>query len=304
MPVKKSRYHTSTITKSGSIVPWLAASGPLAYSPENPPDRGDYYFQYSWVIPGIFDPEIDIRRHRYFGAQYREDAKDLFDFWKSTRAGQVEKVFACDGHSRETTLEAPVAVYRFGHWYHGQLYLLMQHGSYQLIPVDEQPFMDSGEILLHRGVVKSSDFRRLHIDCNAFSVQQDVLWKRYIKIQSYILSDSVRSFNAVHDRVKRCETSHLLHETWLSDDIAIENGLQIETDNAAQRLWYEAQQSFTLVRYIAERKFGPHFITYRTPVSNVRITTFFAGESEAKIIQPDRCKIEAVVGCKVCEQDW
>jgi hypothetical protein len=41
------------VAPDGHLVPWLAADGPLAYTPEEPPDR-DYYFQYSWIIPGIF----------------------------------------------------------------------------------------------------------------------------------------------------------------------------------------------------------------------------------------------------------
>jgi hypothetical protein len=37
----------------------------------------------------------------------------------------------------------------------------------------------------------------------------------------------------------------------------------------------------------------------RTPLSNIRLTTFFAGESEEKIIDPSRlCLVEAV-GCQV-----
>src|SRR2546425_13313388 len=41
------RYSTSTVRSDGGIVPWLAAEGPLAYSPENPPES-NYFFQYSW----------------------------------------------------------------------------------------------------------------------------------------------------------------------------------------------------------------------------------------------------------------
>jgi hypothetical protein len=39
------RYATSTLVDSASCVPWLAAEGPLAYTPENPPAT-DYLFQY------------------------------------------------------------------------------------------------------------------------------------------------------------------------------------------------------------------------------------------------------------------
>ena len=33
-----------------------------------------------------------------------------------------------------------------------------------------------------------------------------------------MLSDSVLSFNTIHDRIKRCETGGLRHGTWLGDD--------------------------------------------------------------------------------------
>jgi hypothetical protein len=52
---------------SRDLVPWLAAEGPLAYSPAEPPLK-DYFFQYSWILPGIFNPAINLRRHYYFGS--------------------------------------------------------------------------------------------------------------------------------------------------------------------------------------------------------------------------------------------
>jgi hypothetical protein len=37
----------------------------------------------------------------------------------------------------------------------------------------------------------------------------------------------------------------------------------------------------------------------KTPLNNIRLTTFFAGESEVRIIDPSRiCLVEAV-GCQV-----
>ena len=55
IPPDMPRLRRSTSTLQGEeIVPSLASAGELAYSPHSPPDR-DYYFQYSWVIPGIFE---------------------------------------------------------------------------------------------------------------------------------------------------------------------------------------------------------------------------------------------------------
>src|SRR5207249_10937546 len=58
-----SRFSTSTVIDSEYFVPWLSAEGPLAYSPTKPPAR-DYFFQYTWILPGIFNPQVHLREHR------------------------------------------------------------------------------------------------------------------------------------------------------------------------------------------------------------------------------------------------
>jgi len=50
---------------------------------------------------------------------------------------------------------------------------------------------------------------------------------------------------------------------------------------------------------MAELKFGPHYVAFRTPLSNIRITTFFAGEAEARIVDPTRMAPVDAVGCSV-----
>jgi hypothetical protein len=50
---------------------------------------------------------------------------------------------------------------------------------------------------------------------------------------------------------------------------------------------------------IGVRKFGPHHVVLKTSLSNIRLTTFFAGESEVKIIDPSRISRVEAVGCKV-----
>ena len=47
------------------------------------------------------------------------------------------------------------------------------------------------------------------------------------------------------------------------------------------------------------RKFGPNHVVIRTPLNNIRITTFFAGESEVKILDPSRISEVQAVGCEV-----
>src|SRR5690606_2840342 len=67
--VTRKAYSTTTRTSDDRLVPWLAAEGPLAYTPESPPAR-DSLFQYGWVLPQVCKP--GLRRHVYFGALRRE----------------------------------------------------------------------------------------------------------------------------------------------------------------------------------------------------------------------------------------
>jgi hypothetical protein len=85
MPVR-SRFSTRTVDESKYFVPWLAAEGPLAYSPVEPPAR-DYFFQYTWILPEIFDQHVNLREHRYFGSPLKHSARFLFDFWAHVRSG-------------------------------------------------------------------------------------------------------------------------------------------------------------------------------------------------------------------------
>ncbi len=132
-----SRFSTSTIVASNGLVPWLAAQGPLAYSPVEPPAR-DYFFQYSWMLPGIFDLKVNLREHRY-----------------------------------------------------------------------------------------------------------------------------------------------------------------IESPGFAKDLWHAAQQAYSLDPVMVVQKFGPHHVVVKTSLSNIRLTTFFAGESEVKIIDPSRVSLVEAIGCQV-----
>jgi hypothetical protein len=114
-----------------------------------------------------------------------------------------------------------------------------------------------------------------------------------------MLSDSVLSFNTIHDRIKRCETNGLRDGTWLGDKLAAQAGLDIESPGFAKELWHAAQQSYSLDPVMGVHKFGPHHVVVRTPLSNIRITTFFAGESEVKIVDPSRISAVQTAGCEV-----
>ncbi len=219
----RRRFSTSTVADHGRLVPWLAASGPLSYTPEDPPSR-DYYFQYGWILPEIFTHSARNRRHFYFGASVKGHADELFAFWRAATESAAVLV-ACHFGSADasTRVTAPVAVYSARDFRGRTGYLLMQHGSYQFVAADEQPLLPSGEIVLYRGVQDSDVFRFLRM--GDLDLEKRRVWQSYLTTQAQMLSDSVLSFISIHDRVKRCETSHILDQSWISDDIAEANGL-------------------------------------------------------------------------------
>jgi hypothetical protein len=271
------------------------------YSPSEPPAR-DYFFQYSWILPGIFEPGINLRQHRYFGAYLRENAGFLFDFWDSARKGHGAALQQyCElGPFSDVEVKAPMAAYRHVRKPYDTVgSLLIQHGSYQWISLQDQPHIEEGEVLLHRGIGDATIFRCLQFRPEDLSSANQEIWRKYLRIQAAMLSDSVLSFNTIHDRVNRCETVGLRHATWLSDEMATAAGLDIDSAGFAHELWRAAQHSYSLDPVMGTRKFGPHYVVLKTPLSNLRITTFFAGESEVKIIDPSRVSIVEAVECRM-----
>src|SRR5207249_12064586 len=156
----RRRFSTSTLADR-QFVPWLAAAGELAYAPHTPPER-DYYFQYSWIVPEIFNSRENVRRHFWFGSLWKEspEVKLLFDFWSSARDGTVDQLFLSNGSASPSDVTAPLGVYR-----HRGLNLsmresliAMQHGSYLIAALESQPLLDRGDAVLYRGVQKARVF--------------------------------------------------------------------------------------------------------------------------------------------------
>ena len=236
-PAPLSRFSTSTVFGSKYLVPWLAAQGPLAYNPVEPPAR-DYFFQYSWIVPGIFDPKVNLREHRYFGRYRKDSSKFLFDFWSNVRkgSGATLQQYCEPGLFSDIEVRTPLAAYHHVRKYYNTAgSLLIQHGSYQWISREDQPGIEQGEVLLYRGIGQSSVFRSLQFEPSDLTAANRDIWRKYLGVQAEMLSDSVLSFNTIHDRVKRSETEGLRHGTWVGDTMATQAGLDIESPGNAQR---------------------------------------------------------------------
>jgi hypothetical protein len=197
-------------------------------------------------------------------------------------------------------LKAPIDVHDHSHRADSRQGLLfIQHGSYQWVERRAQPHIDTGQVLLYRGGEHSSVFRCLRFEPERLAPLDLEAWPKYLNLQAHMLSDSVLSFNTIPDRTKRCETGHLRDGTWLSDDLAAQSGLLIHSPGFAKRLWAATHQSFSLEPWVGKGKFGPHYAVFKTPLSSIRITTFVAGEAEARVISPTLLGPVKAVGCKV-----
>jgi hypothetical protein len=287
----QQRFSTSTM-KGEEIVPWLASAGELAYSPHSPPDR-DYYFQYSWVIPGIFQGGTRVRRHFWFGGPFKDDreVKLLFTFWNRARQGELHTLYASNGRSGLEDVKAPLAVYR-----HSDVYpctrdrlIFIQHGSYLIVDMESQPHIDQGEAVLYRGLQQAKVFllRRL--------TTEDVRMRLMI-VHARTLTDSVTSFNAMHCNVSRSETGWFNDRTFMLSDLCREAGLEPK-----RPIWSLLYSGYALEEWCAERKFRPNYVKLRTPLSNIRITTFVCNETEVKVIDPNKLEVIEAVGCRVRE---
>lgn len=165
----------------GRIVPWLTASGPLSYTPEDPPPSG-YYLQYSWILPGIFAPATNKSRHFYFGSHIKQDVKELFSFWRAAREGGASPVTCHLGRAApDARITAPVAIYSVRDARERAGYLFMPQGSYQLVPVDDQPLLHSGEVILYRGIQRSSIFRFLQTGKARPDAEWRRVWRCYVR---------------------------------------------------------------------------------------------------------------------------
>jgi hypothetical protein len=283
--MNKKTISTSTTSNNAEIVPWLASTGPLSYSPESPPDR-DYFFQYTWIIPDIFNEKINKREHRYFGYPYKDhsEIQYLLDFWNNARNGVVDKVHYSLGSISKSGLFAPMAIYK-----HDNKNILIQHGSYQFIKDETQPELKDGIVYLYRGIGEEAMYKH-------FLIKDNSIYENIMNIHTKTLTDSVISFNTVHSNIKRCETSALNHDTFLLYDYADELN-----DPRRDEIVSILNSGYSLDYNYGCRKFGSHHVVFKTSLSNIRITTFFCGEAEVKIIDPNKLEVVNEVGCEVKE---
>jgi hypothetical protein len=218
------------------------------------------------------------------------DVKTLMDFWAKARTNMIEPICVLSGERTVDGFLAPIACYRFLRgWNNRDTYLLMQHGSYLLIDVAEQPLIKDGLLVLYRGLGAKQSFD-WQTGYSNLSPQQHSVLQSYFDVHHKAFSDSEISFQIAHVRVRRAETGFLKWDmSWI--DLAQQTGFDPDSEPLNQTLTHAYQQSFTLIKHVAGWKFGPNYVQGITPLNNVRITSFFAGESEVNVIDPRKMEI-------------
>lgn len=295
------KFNTSTLLPNGEIVPWLASKGELAYSVDNPPKK-DYYFKYNFILPDILNNKVNKREHRYFGCRCNDyDVKVLLDFWNSDRLNNINRIYYSNGKKAEYSCTAPIAVYLYnsGKYLSKDIYILIQHGSYQMIKTEKQPYIKDGYVILYSGIGKKKIFKYLSFNENKLNNKAKKILRQFNDIQYDFLSDSVKSFKLSHHRIKRCETAGLNEDIDLFYNHAVKHEKKFMNYTIARKLWYYTDQCYSLHPDITKIKFGPNYAKCKTPINNIRITTFFAGEHEVKVLNPNKVEIIETKGCEI-----
>ena len=109
----RMKFSTSTITNENTIVPWLAAEGPLAYSPLSPP-TSDYFFLYNFILPWYFQRKCKSRQHDRFGDYSGTNRYSIYllkNFWEDARSGRVNPIFTHEPIGDLMHLRIPIAVF-------------------------------------------------------------------------------------------------------------------------------------------------------------------------------------------------
>lgn len=166
---------------------------------------------------------------------------------------------------------------------------MIQHGSYLIADIESQPYIDRGEAILYRGVQNAEIFLFHRLTTADIHM-------RFISVHARSLADSVTSFNAVHCNVSRTETGCFNDRSFMLGDICQKTGL--DPQPPIKSLLYFG---YALEEWCAARKFGSNYVKLRTPLSNIRITTFVCNETEVKIIDPNKLEVIEAVGCKIRE---
>jgi hypothetical protein len=287
---------TCTQQEDFTYVPWVAANGPFGFTPDDAPIHESNLY-YENIFPNLFD---DVSRRFFVGSTGMAGGSSCIGgFWLEPEAYRREKIAVLLGERKQERFFAPIAVYDFKiPGISETKLLLIQQGSYQMLAREDQPEISDGFVYLYRGIGESDCFNLLRYQKEEFNFREWESWKTYLDIQEASFSNSELSFAEAHSQVFRPETSHFMSPTiWRWGVCPVE----IWDRPMSSLLRSFAGQQFSLRPLWVKLKFGPNFVKCRTPLHNLRMTSFFAGEEEVRLIDPNLLQVVEASGCKVQE---
>ncbi len=288
-----------TVDCNGLLVPWLAAAGPLAFTPDTPPED-PAVFLYNRIMADLFR---NPAREAPWGSltERLDGGSDAPDFWRVARAGQLRKVYSSLGSIQADHFSAPIAVYEFI-YFGAPFYAILQGGSYQFVAVESQPYIPQGEIIIHRGIRTNSIFIHPRFPENPSPEETRILRGLYEE-QFFSFTNSGLAFLEAHGDVHTNSVSHLRRTIGLRGRlIQGHTGRAVADAKAIVALSSAFTHPYSLHEYISAKKFGPSYVTVRTPLNNLRLTSYFTLEQEVHILNPNRVEVLKAHGCKVKEE--
>lgn len=244
---------------------------------------------YNGLVPGVMDdvlfrfpdlyPEVFESGFHFMGSSHPTLSQNVW-------VRKQKLVYVQEGHfDKEGYFHAPIAVYRSEDSpesdARGVFYILFQQGSYQALPAELVPGVESGSVLVHRGIGNKTQFVPPQMEEEK---REDYMHHLVYSFSSPILS-------LLFNDVSRAESDHIrsISDIYFDDNFSHLKGL-LQKLVRGQPERSDLGQSFTLDEEVSGSKFGPNYVSFRTPLDNLRIMTQWTGEYEAQILEPSRAE--------------
>lgn len=289
------QYDTNTRLPDGRIVPWLAAKGPLSFTPENPPTDLSLH-DYGRIMPGLFTKEA---KYLWGISEHDGGVETLKYFWQCAADNNLERVHVLYGEKENPFFKAPMAVYKNKT---SDMYMLMQNGVYQFVRGGDHPRIAEGFVRIHCGIGTNSTYVHKMLwsrdqSLSQLSDQDRQIIRAFFKIHEVNSSDSILNFIAGHQAIVRPNTAHIQVTGGKQQKVRANQSVQRKAEELYRRI--STENCFSLNPRISQQKFGPNYGVLDTPLSNIRLTSWFAGESEVRLINPIFARVVSTQGCDV-----
>ena len=190
-------------------------------------------------------------------------------------AEEFDLVFLQNGHFDDRgNFHAPIAAYRAkltpASDLVNRLYVLFQQGNYRVFPESYRDYIEKGKLIVYRGIGGRTKFINPQIG--------DERQERYKEYLAYSFASPL--FALSYNHVSRAETDHV--KRFNMDSPPLCRLYNYRSD------FKDLEQSFSTSKIISSGKFGPSFVSFETPLDNLRIITEWTGEGEVRILYPGR----------------